>query len=287
MRNLTHNTSHSAKAPPPGRPTVLVADDNYASRIVAKAILERENCSIVLAENGRVALELSRLQPFDLILMDIQMPILDGLTAARLIKSGNSPNKNTPIFAVTAYANSAMHKAVMSAGMSDMLTKPLRAEQIKSLWSRAISAAEPQERAALAHCVNAGSFARIEQLDVMTINALVEAASPATLAHLYQRFFDSANAFVDEIHAHQAGAQRKEAEPLAHLRKNAHALKGACANVGIKRVSRIAGALQNAAPSEILDLTQNLRALMASAQTEIEQHLQSLFTQASKRAACQ
>ena len=112
-------------------PIILVVDDNYASRIVAKALLEREGYGVVLAEDGAMAVEITRTQVFDLILMDIQMPIMDGLTAARCIVGTANPNHSTTILAVTAYADKALREATNSIGIADMLTKPFRIGQIK------------------------------------------------------------------------------------------------------------------------------------------------------------
>lgn len=263
------------------RQTILVVEDNYANRVVAKTILERENYKIVLAENGKIALDMTRAQPFNLILMDIEMPIMDGLAATRAIKSENGPNQNTPIIAVTAYANKAIHQEALSSGMLDMLTKPIRAEQVKSAWARAIGTAEAPATPALFKAPAATPhFEYSPILDMSVIDPLHEAAAPANLALLYQRFFLSAKGFIAEINQNKLAAERKEAGSLASLRKSAHALKGACANVGFKRVSLIAAELQNASPNEILKLVELLSPTLKMSRAELESLLRQRFSKA-------
>jgi CheY-like chemotaxis protein len=265
--------------PVQARKTILVVEDNYANRIVAKTILERDNYEIVLAENGQIALDMTRVQSFDLILMDIEMPIMDGFDAARAIKSENGPNKNTPIIAVTAYGNKIIHQEALACGMSDMLTKPIRVEQVKAAWARAAGTADVLP--AVVNSETADPKPHLEEsliLDMSIITPLHEAATPATLALLYQRFFSAAKDFIEDIHQNKLAAERKETAALTQLRKSAHALKGASSNIGFKRVSLIAAELQNASPNDILKLVELLSPTFKISRTELEKLLRHKFS---------
>ncbi len=107
---------------------VLVAEDNLINQKVICAMLRRQGWNITLAANGNEACEYFRRQEFDLILMDVQMPEMDGLEATRLIRQEElhrcSPVR-TPILALTAHASGSQHEQCLAEGMDGVLTKPI------------------------------------------------------------------------------------------------------------------------------------------------------------------
>jgi CheY-like chemotaxis protein len=105
---------------------VLVVDDNRASRDLIRAILKYVRCEIIEAPNGRQALELVRQEHPDLVLLDIDMPGLDGLAVVRTIREDPSL-ADLPVVAVTAFAMESDRQKAMTAGFTEYLTKPLRA----------------------------------------------------------------------------------------------------------------------------------------------------------------
>ncbi len=110
---------------------VLVAEDNVTNRLVAERFLERLGCTVMCAEDGVVAVELSATEPFDLILMDMQMPNLGGVDATIAIREGPGPNRSTPVVALTANALETDRKRCMEAGMDGFLTKPFKIEALR------------------------------------------------------------------------------------------------------------------------------------------------------------
>ena len=119
---VTWRTRHNA------RPVVLVVEDNRVNRMVARQILKRGDIDTEEAEGGLPALEQLREHEFDLVLMDVQMPGMDGLEAARAIRRGDAGerNRSIPIVALTAYASPEDEAACYDAGMDDYLSKPLK-----------------------------------------------------------------------------------------------------------------------------------------------------------------
>lgn len=110
---------------------VLVAEDRAANRRLVEAILARHGHQPVMVENGREALERVRAESFDLILMDVQMPEMDGLEATvaiRQLERGN--NQHTPIIALTAHAMIGDHQKCLNAGMDGYVSKPIRQEDL-------------------------------------------------------------------------------------------------------------------------------------------------------------
>lgn len=113
-----------APAQPSASLRVLLVDDNQINRTVALRLLSKFNCVTSEATNGAQALELAQ-EPFDLIFMDLQMPVMDGLTAASKIREGRGPNQDTPIVALTAGDFEDDQSAREQAGMTDFLSKPI------------------------------------------------------------------------------------------------------------------------------------------------------------------
>ena len=103
---------------------ILLAEDNKINQMVATELLKIEKFVVTVANNGRIAVELLQKQPFDLILMDIQMPEMDGFEAPRLIRA-DSRFSNIPILAMTANAMSGDRELCMEAGMNDHIPKPI------------------------------------------------------------------------------------------------------------------------------------------------------------------
>jgi len=106
---------------------ILLTEDNVINIEVMRELLHAANMDVVVARNGLEALEHVRASRFDLVLMDMQMPLMDGLEATRAIR--NQPDMaNLPILALTANAFAEDRRACMEAGMNDMLTKPVEPE---------------------------------------------------------------------------------------------------------------------------------------------------------------
>ena len=105
---------------------ILLAEDNRVNQIVATRMAEKMGHSVVLAGNGQLALQMLTTQPIDLVLMDVQMPEMDGLTAARKIReSEQSTPFHLPIIAMTAHAMKGDRERCMDAGMDGYLSKPI------------------------------------------------------------------------------------------------------------------------------------------------------------------
>ena len=104
---------------------LLIADDNAVNIQVISALLRKFNCTVSVAVNGEVACEMAARNSFDLILMDCLMPVMDGYSAAKIINSSNSLNKDTPIIALTANALAENKQKCLDHGMCQVLTKPI------------------------------------------------------------------------------------------------------------------------------------------------------------------
>lgn len=112
---------------------ILVVEDIQISRQMAVSILEKDGHTVLEAENGQDALELLAIEPADLILMDIQMPVMDGLETTRRIRAGEAPglDPGVPILAVTANATVQERGQYLESGMDDYLAKPYKISQLR------------------------------------------------------------------------------------------------------------------------------------------------------------
>lgn len=104
---------------------VLLVEDNQINRVVANEMLKKFDCDVEEAHNGIMGVELAETRPYDLILMDISMPKMAGTTASEKIRSSSGPNAKTPIVALTAHASDRDREKFLSAGMNEVLLKPI------------------------------------------------------------------------------------------------------------------------------------------------------------------
>ncbi len=235
-----------ASAPQRGRALqVLVAEDHPVNRQYIAALLENMGHHAQFATNGEGAVAAARDATFDLILMDLHMPVMDGVAATRAIRALTQPARSTvPIVAMTADGFPETRERCLVAGMNDFLTKPVSPQKLatllRQLFGVSDGSAEPTGLA------SAPSRARsplgaTPLLDEAAIDAALQAMPRAKLAGMIQSFLDQGPQTVQHLRA-----AVRDAQPL-ELRVNAHAVKGAALNLGLAALAQTAGALQEGA----------------------------------------
>jgi signal transduction histidine kinase/DNA-binding response OmpR family regulator len=123
---------------------VLLVEDNEVNQMVGEGLLEQLGCQTTLASDGQEAYDLCAKQEFDLVLMDVQMPVMDGLTATRLIRDRERGTKvHLPIIAMTASAMEGDRETCLAAGMDDYLSKPISARRLRDCLSNVPAAPTP------------------------------------------------------------------------------------------------------------------------------------------------
>jgi signal transduction histidine kinase/CheY-like chemotaxis protein len=116
--------------------SVLVVEDHPVNRMILEAWMGSAGHASATAENGQIAVAMAGEQPFDLIIMDVNMPVMDGLTATRAIRAEEGPNRETPIVVLSASARSEDHAAGLDAGADAYLNKPIDFVALAAVMNR-------------------------------------------------------------------------------------------------------------------------------------------------------
>ncbi len=207
---------------------VLLAEDVHANQLVAHSMLKRLGLSVSIADNGAEAVKKWRDGNFDLILMDCQMPEMDGYEATRHIRREES-GRRIPVIALTANAYEENRKRCLEAGMVDFLTKPFELIQLRSILTHWLKPGEAE--------VAPQNHPPIHQPSLEQMRSQLGEDFP----ELIQAYMESAR----DILAQMPGAARQG--DAATLERLAHSLKSASANVGAIQLSSMANNLEQEA----------------------------------------
>ncbi len=218
---------------------ILLAEDSLVNQKLAVALLERHGHAVTVVGNGREALAAVETQEFDVVLMDVQMPELDGLQATAAIRRRQrTGGRRVPIIAMTAHALRGDRERCLEAGMDDYVSKPIRSrelfEAIERVLGPAALAQEPSE---------AGPVATTEQTPVIDWDAALRSVNgDRTLLR------DLAEAFLMESPQRVEEIRRALAEgDAASLRRAAHTVKGSARYFGAAEMFRHAERLEELA----------------------------------------
>jgi PAS domain S-box-containing protein len=240
---------NEAAARPGGRRRrILVAEDNVINQLVVVEQLTVMGYDVVAVNNGREALEALESGGFDLVLMDCQMPELDGYEASRRIREGPETSRQIPIVALTAHAMREELERCLAVGMNDYITKPFLEEVLRRKLERWLedaggglpepehSAAVPEHPAALPELLPPLDGARLTEL-----RSLGRAVGRDVLGEIAETLRSQAH--VTEIRS----ALARGDWPL--LKRKAHALRGSSAVLGAMGLSMLCGELERLAPN--------------------------------------
>lgn len=221
----------------PDRPTrLLVVDDNPVNRDLAELILTQAGYTIDLATDGTVAVEAVAIESYDLVLMDVNMPEMDGIEATRRIRRLSEPQSRTPIVALTASAGVEEIEQCQAAGMSGHIAKPFDTDLLLHQVAAALnhSAASPvPAKATLAPDARAAPI-----LDVAYLGRLEQSVGRAPAGKLARTLCEQLAVEPQEIADHLVAARWDDA------RKGFHKLASS-GLVGAKRLSELSRALMN------------------------------------------
>jgi len=200
---------------------VLLVEDNDINRLYASSILKMWGCRFETAENGVVALEKIRNFDFDVVLMDIQMPVMDGFETTKAIRQGDSQKKSVPIIALTANATQKDIEKCLAAGMNDCIIKPFTQDDLLKKLTRYADKSHTQKIIAPSVETETDSVIDLSYLE------RVSDGNNAFIHELMQTFLESMPKSIEEI---KAFAQEGD---WPHLAKAVHKIKPTITMMGI------------------------------------------------------
>jgi CheY-like chemotaxis protein len=206
---------------------VLVAEDNAVNQKVIRVMLERLGCESEVVPTGRAAVEAAAGGGWDLILMDCQMPEMDGYEATRRIRAAESKDRHVRIVALTAGAMQGERERCMEAGMDDFMTKPVHIDALARTLSKTASQNAPQTSAT----------AEADTLDLERLREMV-GDDEELIDELVRSFLDSSAEGIEALATAIALG-----DALA-VRLAAHSLKGASGNFGAERMRSVSAELE-------------------------------------------
>ena len=223
--------------------TILLVEDNEINRFVAREMLTAAGHRVTEAQNGKVAVDFAGDTAYDLILMDISMPIMDGRAATRAIRAGNGPSAQTPIVALTANAMAEEQEAFLSDGMNDVLTKPLTRDGLIRVIADHVQSEKPERS------TSAVPGVALSYLDDLRASLGREALKP-----LLDRFVAEMDETLKVLADHAN-------LPFDQIARSAHRVAGSAATVGAVDLRVMLVAAEDAAKEQ--DRTRGAEAVAA------------------------
>ena len=221
-----------------GRPLrILLAEDNEVNRKLALLLLEKLGYRADVAANGVEVLEALRREPYDVVLMDVEMPAMDGLEASRRIHAEWPGAERPRIVAMTANAMQGDRETCLAAGMDDYLSKPIRGEQLAAALARCTPRAEAPAETAEEPVLDPDALAQLAAMG----------GDSAFVAELAETFRHDARRLVDTL------ARSAKAHAAEEVRRAAHTLKSSARIFGATRLGDLCDELERTAAARALD----------------------------------
>jgi PAS domain S-box-containing protein len=247
---------------------LLLVEDNSANRQVGMLMLEKMGCSVEIATNGLDALDKLAHGHYDAVLMDCQMPILDGYETTRRIRSGTMPgvSPTVPIIALTAYARSEDRAKCLAAGMTDYVSKPIRQSELEAAFERSGIDSAPITTT----IETMPEDPVIDRHTFETVRALKDAKGRSALQKIVGIYLNEEATRLEHLE-HLAAEKNVEA-----LAQEAHSFGGNAVSFGGLQVRRTALELESAAREADWPLVAKRLRLLHSACIRLKQELSQL-----------
>jgi two-component system sensor histidine kinase/response regulator len=267
-----HESSHVAQEIHPSvrALNVLLAEDNPVNQVLATRILEKLGHTVLVVNNGKDAFEKAVNENFDLIVMDVQMPEMDGLEATAAIRDAEAASgKHVPILAMTAHAMKGDRERCLSAGMDGYVSKPIRVEELKKALADIEHFAVPAEVDSNSEGLNPNS---IGSLDSLLEGVMGDRGLLAEMAELWLK--DS------ELQVSQIRLGIESGDCLV-IQRAAHALKGSVGTFQAAAAYQAAKELEMVAKNADLEASKQLFATLAIHIEDVRRALRALTKELS------
>ena len=224
---------------------VLLAEDNPVNQEIALLMLETLGCSVTVAQSGREVVDQAQTTPYDLILMDCQMPEVDGFEATRMIREWEQSNLRTaiPIVALTAHATPGDREQCLAAGMNDYISKPFSMERLRvvltswlspqTMAAKVLQPESPQCSSTISVPIAPASEQNVplslvvDQNAWTSITSLQKSGKEDTLAKILTLFLLDSQQLVDKLHGGMVAGDARAVNEAAHSLKSRSSVLGA------------------------------------------------------------
>ena len=231
---------------------ILVADDNQINQKFLLSLLSKAGHAVDLAENGHHAVDAVRRKDYDLVLMDVQMPELDGLAATRQIRALDPPKSLIPIIALTANAMAGAREQYLAEGMNDYISKPIRTELLMAKLAEFVPQFAVEAGTSGAATAAASGETAVADLDEDLLEKLDATIPPETVRELLAMYAASGDGRMAAIRDHAAKGD------LQAVATEAHIMISTSGNLGVSRVGALAVALETACKAANADRANQL-----------------------------
>lgn len=247
---------------------VLLVEDNAINQKLAVTLLERWGHQVTVAENGQIAVDLLQIRNFDVVLMDMMMPVMDGLEATRRIRESEK-NHRTPIIAMTANAMEADRDRCIAAGMDDYISKPIRAPALRLLLQ---NISPSSVMGALNRDTSDFGQVMPKESEMDAQATFVNFDYRAALSTVDQEILEIvAKPFCDQWEREKTNLQQGLTEDVRLVERIAHSLKSTLSMFGAQPASDLAMEMERCAQRGDLDGARRLHAaLLAQVELMIE-----------------
>jgi two-component system sensor histidine kinase/response regulator len=219
------------------RGRLLLVEDNSMNQLVATKLLGKLGYEVTVSANGLEALQSMADAEYDAVLMDCQMPEMDGYGATREIRRREGGTRHTPVIAMTAAAMQGDREACFAAGMDDYLTKPIRPDALAETLTRWITADDKTTPATGAEPITSDDAARLDAARLSILRDLDD-GDGVLLASIADEFLAEAQRQLELL-----GEALAEGDPQT-VERAAHSIKGSSANLGAARLAELTGHLE-------------------------------------------
>jgi CheY-like chemotaxis protein len=263
---------------------VLVVEDEAVNAAVAQGYLTELGCSCVWVDNGAEAIVRSSTERFDLIMMDLNMPSMDGFAATRLIREREPADRRVPIIALTAHDAKSYRASCLAAGMDDLMSKPYTFDQCTQLLLRWIGVPAGRSGAAMSFSATAqpetaatADPSALAEIDLSTVDGLktLRSSGPSLYSKLVELFQTGSTRAIEELDAALAGEDYPAASATCHK------LTSSAANVGALAFARHLRQLERACNERDAARAAALYATIRSAHPRLLEQLAQLELKAS------
>ena len=267
---------------------ILVADDHLVNQELTSLLVNKLGHQVVVVSDGKEAYQAVQHKDFALVLMDCQMPEMDGYAATKAIREWEAGKHHIPIIALTANAMSGDREKCLAAGMDDYLTKPIHQEKLREIFLRWL----PQSKASELTSQNIGSPSSPqtsipENNPEVVVSSANTTISPEKIAEfralggddfvvkIITQFVQDASGIVTKLQ------NALDSEDRDALTKTAHGLKGICRNIGVQQLAELAFAMEQQSRHDSFEQLGNQFAIMGQELAEVQKALEQEITQHS------